>query len=267
MRVLLVDDHAVVRSGMRTILEDHVPAVQVEEAANGDTGLERLAAMAFDVVVLDLSMPGRSGIDLLTEIKHRYPKLTAQASAEISGFAEIGACLHAGFAEVPPVVRLAWAEILSEFDRPADLSNLAGLPRWGDLPRQERKNLQALVDHLFSRIDRGNAKARDFVNDLVRVAMLLAAHSPLSRLIPARLVQEAPARIGSRLVLTVDTREARKGMVALIRDAKDRLISKAVIDDIGDGQVGARIISTFVQVSTIVPSMRIELTAQVKKLV
>jgi hypothetical protein len=199
--------------------------------------------------------------------KHRYPKLTSVVSAELTGFAEIAACLHAGFAEVPPVVRLAWAEILSEFDRPADLQNLAGLPRWGDLARQERKNLQTLVDYLFSRIDRGNAKARDFVNDLVRVALLLAAHSPVSRLIPAKLVQESPARIGSRLMLTVDTREARKGMIALIRDTSDRLISKAVIDDIGEGKVGARIVSTFVQVSTIVPSMRIELAAQVQKLV
>lgn len=60
---------------MRTILEDHVAAVEVQEAANGDTGLEMLAAGPVDVVVLDLSMPGRSGIDLLTEIKHRYPKL------------------------------------------------------------------------------------------------------------------------------------------------------------------------------------------------
>jgi hypothetical protein len=199
--------------------------------------------------------------------KHRYPKLTSAVSVEISGFAEIAACLHAGFADVPPVMRLAWAEILSEFDRPADLQNLAGLPQWGDLARQERKTLQTLVDYLFSRIDRTNAKALAYVNELVRVAMLLAAHSPVSRLISAKLVQEAPARIGSRLVLTVDTREARQGMIALIRDTKDRLISKAVIDDIGDGRVGARIITNFVQVSTIVPSMRIELAAQVKKLV
>ena len=199
--------------------------------------------------------------------KHRYPKLTQMVSAEISGFAEIAACLHAGFADVQPVVRLAWAEILSEFDRPADLQNLAGLPRWGDLTRQERKNLQNLVDYLFSRIDRGNAKARDYVSELVRVAMLLAAHSPVSRLITAKLVQETPARIGSRLVLAVDTREARQGMIALIRDTQNRLISKAVIDDIGEGKVGARIITNFVQVSTIVPSMRIELAAQVRKLV
>jgi two-component system invasion response regulator UvrY len=75
MRILLVDDHAVVRSGIRTILEDHLEAVEVNEAANGDAALELLAGGPMDVVVLDLSMPGRSGIDLLAEIKHRHPKL------------------------------------------------------------------------------------------------------------------------------------------------------------------------------------------------
>lgn len=75
MRVLLVDDHAVVRSGIRAILEDHFQPVEVREAANGDAALEVLAGAELDVIVLDLSMPGRSGIDLLTEIKHRYPKI------------------------------------------------------------------------------------------------------------------------------------------------------------------------------------------------
>ena len=134
------------------------------------------------------------------------------------------------------------------------------------MPRQQRKDLQSLVDYLFSRIDRANTKATAYVNDLVRVAMLLAAHSPVSRLIPAKLVSEAPARVGSLLTLAVDTGAARKGMIALIRDSSDRLISKAVVDDIGEGKVGARIISNFMQVSTIVPSMRIELSAQIMKL-
>jgi DNA-binding NarL/FixJ family response regulator len=73
-RVLLVDDHAVVRKGMKAILEDELSAVSVAEAGSGD---EALAALenSFDVVVLDLSMPGRSGIDLLAEIKTRHPKL------------------------------------------------------------------------------------------------------------------------------------------------------------------------------------------------
>jgi DNA-binding NarL/FixJ family response regulator len=71
---LLVDDHAVVRRGIRATLEDLVVGAKVSEASNGD---EALAALAepFDAVVLDLSMPGRSGIDLLVEIKHRHPKL------------------------------------------------------------------------------------------------------------------------------------------------------------------------------------------------
>ena len=72
MRVLLVDDHAIVRRGMRSILEDTVAGVVVEEAATGDAALLAITH-PFDVVVLDLSMPGRNGIDLLVEIKHRKP--------------------------------------------------------------------------------------------------------------------------------------------------------------------------------------------------
>lgn len=73
-RVLLVDDHTVVRRGVRAILEDDLPGVQIAEATNGDEALAALAEK-FDAVVLDLSMPGRDGFDLLAEIKHRHPKL------------------------------------------------------------------------------------------------------------------------------------------------------------------------------------------------
>ncbi len=73
-RVLLVDDHDVVRKGIRAILEDRFAGIAVAEASNGDDALAA-TEQPFDVVVLDLSMPGRSGIDLLSEIKHRHPKL------------------------------------------------------------------------------------------------------------------------------------------------------------------------------------------------
>ena len=198
--------------------------------------------------------------------KHRHGALTALASAELVGTLEIAACLHAGFAGVAPVIRLAWAEILSEFDRPADLHSLAGLPRWGEVPREIRHNLQGLVDFLFGRIDRTSDKAVTFFNDLVRAAMLLAAHSPVDLIIQAQLVAEAPARIGSRLVLDLDPKRVRKGMFAHIRDAEDRLIAKAVIDDIGDGRAGARIVANFIKVAAIVPSMRVVLTADAGRL-
>jgi DNA-binding NarL/FixJ family response regulator len=73
-RVLLVDDHAVVRRGVRAILEDEMPGIFVAEAASGDEALAALAEPP-DAIVLDLSMPGRDGFDLLAEIKHRHPKV------------------------------------------------------------------------------------------------------------------------------------------------------------------------------------------------
>jgi len=73
-RLLLVDDHAVVRRGVRAILEDHFAGVSVEEAGNGDDALAALDK-PLDAIVLDLSMPGRDGFDLLAEIKHRVPKV------------------------------------------------------------------------------------------------------------------------------------------------------------------------------------------------
>lgn len=76
VRVLLVDDHAVVRRGMRSILEDCVPNVEVVEAGDGEQALSAIASPAvFDAMVLDLTMPGRSGLDLLAEIKHRHASL------------------------------------------------------------------------------------------------------------------------------------------------------------------------------------------------
>jgi len=73
-RVLLVDDHEVVRKGLRAILDDRFAGIQVAEASGGDQALAALSD-PFDAVILDLSMPGRSGLDLLSEIKHRHPRL------------------------------------------------------------------------------------------------------------------------------------------------------------------------------------------------
>lgn len=73
-RVLLVDDHAVVRLGVRAILEDHFEAVTIVEAGSGEAALDALSA-GFDIIVLDLSMPGRNGVDLLAELRHRVPKV------------------------------------------------------------------------------------------------------------------------------------------------------------------------------------------------
>lgn len=75
IRVFLVDDHAVLRAGLRRLLEDEDDMQIAGEAAGGVEALSKLATIACDVVVLDLSLPGRSGFDVLTEIRARRPDL------------------------------------------------------------------------------------------------------------------------------------------------------------------------------------------------
>jgi len=75
IRVLIADDHAVVRHGLRQIL-DETPDMRVAgEAATPVELLEKVRAKVGDVLVLDLSMPGRSGLDMLKNVKRERPLL------------------------------------------------------------------------------------------------------------------------------------------------------------------------------------------------
>ena len=69
VRVLLVDDHAVVREGYRTLLEKHEGLTVVGEAANAATAYQCYKDTQPDVVVMDISMPGRGGIDAIEHIR------------------------------------------------------------------------------------------------------------------------------------------------------------------------------------------------------
>jgi DNA-binding NarL/FixJ family response regulator len=75
IRVLVADDHPVVRHGLVQILTAQ-PGVHVAgEAANAGEVLDRLAATPADVLLLDIAMPGRSGLELLDELRKLYPRL------------------------------------------------------------------------------------------------------------------------------------------------------------------------------------------------
>jgi DNA-binding NarL/FixJ family response regulator len=75
IRVLLADDHAVVRAGLREILADSGDITVAGEAANGDEVLAKVRSGTFDVAVLDMTMPGRSGIELIKMVKAEQPKV------------------------------------------------------------------------------------------------------------------------------------------------------------------------------------------------
>ena len=75
VRVLLADDHTLVREGVRRILESQSGFTVVAEVADGDSALAALAAHEVDVLVLDLSMPGRDGFDVLRRAREVQPGL------------------------------------------------------------------------------------------------------------------------------------------------------------------------------------------------
>ncbi|MDI6767300.1 MAG: response regulator transcription factor [Bacteroidota bacterium] len=74
-RILIIDDHAVVRGGLKQILLDEFPNTKFGEANNSGEALEFLNKEDWDVVILDISLPGRSGLDILKDTKQAKPKL------------------------------------------------------------------------------------------------------------------------------------------------------------------------------------------------
>src|SRR5262245_21602159 len=89
IRVLLVDDHAVVREGYRTLLAKHEGLTVVGEAGDAASAYQRYKVMRPDVVVMDISMPGRGGIDAIEHIR-RY-----DADARILAFTMHGEAVYA----------------------------------------------------------------------------------------------------------------------------------------------------------------------------
>jgi len=75
IRVLLADDHAIIRDGVKQILADTDDLVVVGEAANGAEALKLVAEQDWDLLVLDISMPGKNGLELIKLIRQDRPRL------------------------------------------------------------------------------------------------------------------------------------------------------------------------------------------------
>ncbi len=73
--VLVADDHAIIRDGLKMILADTDDLIVAGEASDGNTVLDLVEARSWDLVVLDLSMPGRNGLELIKLLKVSRPKL------------------------------------------------------------------------------------------------------------------------------------------------------------------------------------------------
>jgi DNA-binding NarL/FixJ family response regulator len=75
IRIVVADDHTIVREGLKQLLSASIDLAVVGEAQNGHEVMQRVRELDFDVLLLDLSMPGRSGTDLIRQVHAEKPKL------------------------------------------------------------------------------------------------------------------------------------------------------------------------------------------------
>ncbi|HET9651447.1 MAG TPA: response regulator transcription factor, partial [Usitatibacter sp.] len=75
IRIVVADDHTIVREGLKQLLTAAGDLEVVAEAQNGFEVIERVRALEFDVLLLDMSMPGKSGIELIKQVHGEKPKL------------------------------------------------------------------------------------------------------------------------------------------------------------------------------------------------
>ena len=98
LRVLIADDHAIVRKGLRDILREASQSAVVGEASNGQEALALARSQPWDVVVLDITMPGISGLAVLNKLKEEMPRLPVLMLSMHSGEHYVSGSLKAGAA-------------------------------------------------------------------------------------------------------------------------------------------------------------------------
>jgi len=75
IKILVADDHTIVREGLKQIVADVGDMMVADEAGNGQEALQKIREGDYDVILLDISMPGRSGLEVLKDIRAERPKL------------------------------------------------------------------------------------------------------------------------------------------------------------------------------------------------
>ncbi len=75
MKLLIADDHAIVREGLKQIISEMPEIDEIEEATDGFDVFDKLKLSKYNLLLLDISMPGKSGLDVLKEVNERFPEL------------------------------------------------------------------------------------------------------------------------------------------------------------------------------------------------
>jgi hypothetical protein len=196
----------------------------------------------------------------LVDAGHGRTDVAQAAAREIEQTSRIAACLYAAFGDVLPRIRLEWAERLSQFDDPITLRNLATLPRWGEVEYLERREMQGLVDWLYSRVDALQPGAVGLVSDLVRICILLASHAPVGQIIAGHVPRPTVVAPGRRVEINVDLTRIHVGMQVLMYE-QQTVVARGVVKDLASGMAAAQIVETARPSLTLGTGARVHFTA------
>jgi hypothetical protein len=177
----------------------------------------------------------------LIDGSHGRSIVTQKAAQELEDISRISGCLYESFGDVLPVLRLEWAERLSQFDGPVNLRNLSSLPRWGEIAYLERKQMQAFVDWLFQRVPPSETDANAFMNDLVRVCLLLASHAPVNQIIAGEVDRAAKLQEDTHIPIRVDPGRVRIGMQVMLYSGLE-VAAHGVVADLAEGLATTKIV-------------------------
>ena len=169
--------------------------------------------------------------------------LSKAAAEELEHIFVVTTCLHENFSAVPALVRLDWAERFGQFDTVSlDFRDLSRLPSWAKIDFTLRREMQIHTDWIFGRIDQAQPDALDLINDLIRVALLLASHAPVDQLIVGHPIEsEVTPLPGGIIKLKVDPLRIRRGMDVIYKISETQTL-RAVVEDISSSHVAARVI-------------------------
>ncbi|HEX5745271.1 MAG TPA: hypothetical protein VFZ09_03445 [Archangium sp.] len=200
-------------------------------------------AVLYTQTWLELQQSAHAQLSLgdLIDMAHGRSDVARNTATELEHISKVATGLYQRFGEVLPVIRLEWAEQLSQYDAPVDLHDLSRLPRWDELEVTERREMQTLVDWLFQRVVTTEPEAMSLMNDLVRICLLLASHAPVDELLSGHVSKPSVARVGGTLELAVDPARVRIGMHVLIRSGEQTV--QAVVEDLSSSVVKARVLS------------------------
>jgi hypothetical protein len=155
-----------------------------------------------------------------------------RAAEEYERIATVAGCLHARLGSVKPALRLVWAERYSQFDAPADLGDLSLLPRLGEVPAELREEIIELARWLRNRARRDLVPAQRLINDLLRVCILAASHSPVNEIVTGRVLRPLPLFPGTLLpIRPLLPARVRLGQTVQFFD-EGRLAATAIVDDL-----------------------------------